>query len=271
MQNFWWIISLAFLLMAALETAFPATNLGDKIYTRWLRNFSVLIVNGWLMRLLLMALGFAYAFEVAELEFGLLSQTQWPFPVLFIVSLLLLDFKQYLFHRSVHRWDLLWRIHKVHHAQDRVDLTSGWFFHPLEALLNLLVDLIVILLTGIPAEAYIAYIMLAHLANLWEHANIRLPALLEHILSWVIITPALHHTHHSLDISESNMNYGNIFSFWDRVLCTLGYAGTNSGLPVQYGIEEIYSRPSPRLWELMLLPFRRFESDARQLPREGNP
>ena len=153
--------------------------------------------------------------------FGLFNAFDWPVWVELVVSVFVLDLVAlYAAHVLLHRVPLLWRIHVVHHADRHVDLTTGTRHHPLDFLLRECLAVVVVSLLGTPLWVYLVYRGLSVLFTYWTHANVRLPAKLERALSYVIVTPRMHRVHHHHERPWTDTNFGNLFSWWDRLFGT---------------------------------------------------
>ena len=152
------------------------------------------------------------------------------------LTIVLMDLMRYGLHRLNHSVPILWRIHKLHHADADIDLTTGLRFHPFEAILTYSADLLSIVVLGLPVLGVLALEVATTLQDLFEHANVRLPALADAAIRWVVITPDMHRIHHSADILEQNRNFGVILPWWDRIFGTyvsepaLGQEGMKLGL-----------------------------------------
>lgn len=131
------------------------------------------------------------------------------------LDILLLDFLIYWWHRANHRIPLLWRFHEVHHLDRFLDTTTALRFHFGEVMLSALARAGIIMLLGFPFASVLAFEALVLMAALFHHSNLRLPAALEARLAGVIITPSIHWVHHHAVRSDTDSNYGTIFSFWD--------------------------------------------------------
>jgi sterol desaturase/sphingolipid hydroxylase (fatty acid hydroxylase superfamily) len=182
------------------------------------------LVNGgvWLAAVTLRALVFGgaewrVARWVEESGFGALQLAAAPAAFALAATVLGLDFVSYLWHRANHLLRLLWRFHRVHHADPAVHVSTALRFHPGEILLSVPVRLAAIALLGAPLAAVVAFEAIFGAANALQHASFDLPAPVERALGLVLITPALHRRHHSVLRAEHDSNYGTIFSFWDRL------------------------------------------------------
>jgi sterol desaturase/sphingolipid hydroxylase (fatty acid hydroxylase superfamily) len=169
------------------------------------------------------------------------------------LTVLLLDLVAYVWHRANHRVPLLWRFHRVHHADSNFHFSTALRFHPGEVLLSLPLRLLAILLLGAPVLGVLLFEALFMCANMLEHGNFNLPPRLERGLSGLVITPALHRWHHSREEAELNTNFGTILALWDRALQT--FEMSDSRRAVRTGL------PSGEVGEISLMaalatPFR---------------
>jgi sterol desaturase/sphingolipid hydroxylase (fatty acid hydroxylase superfamily) len=153
-------------------------------------------------------------------DWGLLSLAPLPPVVVLLLTLVLMDFAIWAQHVAFHRLPWLWRLHRVHHDDTALDLTTGVRFHPGEALVSLAWKGSAAFLLGAPAWAVIAFELLLTLASLWEHANLRLPRKLDSIVRLVLVTPPMHVVHHSDGPQDTEHNFGFFLSLWDRLFGT---------------------------------------------------
>ncbi|MEP7241446.1 MAG: sterol desaturase family protein [Devosia sp.] len=168
-----------------------------------------------------------------------LGRLDWPAPVLFVVSFLLIDFLNYAFHRLSHAIPALWRLHAIHHADEHVTAATGQLHHPLEIVASSIFLLFVYVVLGVPVVVAIIYGLVFAVENAFAHADVALPKRLDRWLRWLIVTPDLHRTHHSSDMREGNSNFGQVLTIWDRMLGTyvdrpaLPEAELRMGLPAE--------------------------------------
>ena len=166
--------------------------------------------------------------------FGLLRSLHPPTALQFAIGLLLLDFFAYVVHVLMHKSPLLWRLHRVHHSDRHVDVTTTFRQHPLEGVLRFAFTAAPALLLGVSAPTTVIYRLLSGINALFEHANLRVDARLDRALRWLIVTPDMHKIHHSRRAIETDSNYANIFSLHDRVFGTY----TLSAEALRYGLDE---------------------------------
>ncbi|MEP7008091.1 MAG: sterol desaturase family protein [Sphingomonas bacterium] len=216
-------LAVCFAVLALLE-ARQDTYRGADSERRIVTNFTIGIMS--------MALGAILPFgTVAASLFagthglGLFSLLALPWPAMLAILLLARSLASYGIHRLSHMSPLLWRIHRVHHADRAVDLSTALRNHPLELLPVVLVAAGIVLLLGPPVGVVIAVDGILFAAALWQHADIALPRWLEHWLGGLFVTPSVHRVHHSSSRAEHDRNYGDILILWDRLFGTYASAG----------------------------------------------
>jgi sterol desaturase/sphingolipid hydroxylase (fatty acid hydroxylase superfamily) len=173
----------------------------------------------------------------------------------FALTLLALDAASYLVHRWMHQSPVLWRVHLVHHIDASVDATTAFRQHPVEGILRFTFIAATAGLLGAPPAAVAVYRLLGSLNSVLEHANIRVPRWLDRGFVWLWVTPDMHKVHHSRARPETDSNYANLFSFFDRVFGT--YTPSARAPSVQYGIDGFDSAAHQSIWAVLCLPFRR--------------
>ena len=171
----------------------------------------------------------------------------------FAAALLILDLAYYLGHRLLHGWTPLWRLHAVHHTDLDLDITTTLRHHPAEVLFFTAVVAAIGALIGITPGEALAYGMVAFGVQLLAHANVALPGQLTSILGALIVTPAFHRLHHSRDQRECHANFGEVFSFWDRLFGTAATAEGHSA--IAFGVDHYLAPRHQRLGWMLLQPF----------------
>ena len=175
----------------------------------------------------------------------------WP---ALLVDIVVLDFLIYWWHLANHRVPLLWRFHEVHHLDRFLDATTAIRFHFGEVLLSAAARAAVIFLLGFPILSILVFETLLLMAAVFHHSNLRLPAALERPLALVIITPSIHWVHHHARQTDTDSNYGTIFSFWDRLFATRNRMARR--LDMTIGVEGRDEQPFVRLFARPFLPTR---------------
>ena len=170
--------------------------------------------------------------------------------------MVLLDFVIYLQHVLFHNLPLLWRIHRMHHTDLDLDVTSGNRFHPLEIIISLGIKLAAILLTGAPALAVLAFEIILNATSMFNHGNITIPQPVDHWLRKLVVTPDMHRVHHSIIPRETNSNYGFNLPWWDRLCGTYRDQpdGGHEGMTI--GLKEFRDPRALTLPRLLILPFK---------------
>jgi sterol desaturase/sphingolipid hydroxylase (fatty acid hydroxylase superfamily) len=184
---------------------------------------------------------------------GWMTRVGVPFAVQLVVGVAVLDFGYgYAAHRAMHWSPLLSRVHRVHHSDAFVDVTTSFRTHPLESLWRSCFVAVPVWLLGIPPEAVALHRLLSTLNALFEHANVRVPAALDRQVSWAWVTPDMHKRHHSRDPRETDTNYGNLLSIFDRWLATFTPAAPT---PPVYGLDDADEATCTKLSALLRAPF----------------
>jgi len=206
---------------------------------------------------LLMGTVLAYtAQSAAEYELGLLRIIDLPLIVQAAAGILILDFfVGYVCHRVQHTIPVLWRFHLAHHSDTKVDVTTGLRHHPIETLVRFTFMLMATLLGGVSIGVIFMYQVIAVLFAQLTHANVRIPDAFDRFFARVFVSPNMHKVHHHFRKPLTNRNYGNVFSFWDRLLRTFAEVPAEK---LTYGIDSIpSSRDNDRLVGILQAPFRR--------------
>lgn len=210
--------------MALWEVRSPRRPHGSSRKVRWSANLGLAVLNSLLVRLILPAAAVATAALAAAHGWGWLNDSRisarLPVGASALIAVVALDLTIYLQHVMLHAVPLLWRVHRVHHADLEFDVTTGLRFHPLEILLSLLIKLAAIVLLGAPAVAVVIFEVLLNATSMFNHGNARLPLALDRLLRWLVVTPDMHRVHHSIEEDETNSNFGFNLPWWDRLFGT---------------------------------------------------
>jgi sterol desaturase/sphingolipid hydroxylase (fatty acid hydroxylase superfamily) len=161
-----------------------------------------------------------FAAAIADTSFGLLNKPWVPFLFRCAAGVVLLDLAHYGVHRMFHSVSLLWRVHEIHHSDPDYDVSTAARFHPLEVIASNAAMFGAIALLAPPPVAVFASVLLTIVLNLFAHANASLPGGADRLLRSVFVTPDMHRIHHSEDIREQSSNFGQTFSWWDRMFGT---------------------------------------------------
>lgn len=243
------------LLMAGWEVLAPRRELTRSKATRWASNLGLSLGNTLLVRLLLPTAAVGVALTAAEEGWGLLNRLalpEWPAALLAVAGL---DLAIYFQHRLFHRLPLCWRLHRMHHTDLDLDVTSGARFHPLEILLSQLIKMAVVLLLGAPAGAVVLFEILLNGTSMFNHANVRLDPRIDRWLRWLVVTPDLHRVHHSVVREETDSNFGFNFPWWDRLFGSYRDQPAAGHLAMTIGLANYRDDKWLQLPWMLLVPF----------------
>ncbi len=190
-------------------------------------------------------------------DLGLLNYFDQFLPVSAIIflTLFLRGFVSFFTHFLNHKIPFLWRIHRVHHFDTELDISSTVRFHPLEMPVGMIIGLPMIVLFGLSPWVLLLYELFDVTITLFSHSNIRLPSSLNKILRYVIVTPDLHKVHHSAFMQETNSNYSAVFPVWD-ILCGTFKTKTRAPLTtMKLGLDEVREPQASNFWWLLRSPF----------------
>ena len=224
------------MVMAGWESRLPRRTCSISKSVRWLNNIGLILLNSVLLRILFPTAAAGVALFCQRQGWGILNI--WPLPTLLgiIVAVIVLDLAIYLQHVMFHAVPVLWRVHRVHHADLDFDVTTGLRFHPIEIILSMLIKFSVIVVTGAPVSAVVLFEVILNAMSMFSHGNVRLPAPVDKWLRYLIVTPEMHRVHHSVEDDETNSNFGFNLSLWDRLFGTYraqpraGHAGMTIGI-----------------------------------------
>ncbi len=209
-----------FALMAVWELIAPRRALTVSKTLRWLNNLGLVFLNSFILRLLFPAAAVGMAAFAHEQGWGLLNYYEVPDTLAIIAAVIIMDFVIYLQHVMVHAVPVLWRLHRVHHADLDYDVTTGARFHPIEIILSMLIKFATILLLGPSVVAVIIFEVVLNAMAMFNHGNVGLPKGLDKLLRFFVVTPDMHRVHHSVEDDEANSNFGFNLSWWDRLFGT---------------------------------------------------
>ena len=245
-----------FALVAVAEWRFPQHSRVQTRKERWVTNIGILVLDVIAVRLTVGAAAYGMAVYAQAHGWGLFNALAWPAWLEGLAAFLILDFAIYLQHVMSHALPAFWRLHQVHHADLDVDSTTGTRFHPLEILISLLWKTALVAALGISPWTVVIYEAVLNAAAVYTHGNIRIPPKLDYTLRWLFCTPDMHRVHHSVIPEETNSNFGNFLSVWDRLCGTMRRDPVKGQLGVEIGLYE-YKDPSRLgLFSLLLMPFR---------------
>jgi sterol desaturase/sphingolipid hydroxylase (fatty acid hydroxylase superfamily) len=250
-----------FATMAAWEILAPRRPLLAGRIARWPGNFGIVVVDVLLVRLIVPTAVVGAALYAAGHGIGLFHWLDLRLSLAAILGFLILDLVIYAQHVVFHRVPWLWRLHRMHHADLDIDVSTGLRFHPLEILISLAIKIATVFAFGIPPVAVIVFEIVLNASSQFNHANVRMPQWVDRVVRTIVVTPDMHRVHHSIERTEHNSNFGFNLPWWDRLFGTYrrepaaGHDRMTIGLPMFRDLSEL------RLDRLLTQPFRNDRAD----------
>ena len=242
--------------MALWEILAPRRALTVSKAMRWVNNLGLVFLNSIVLRLIFPAAAVGVAAFTTEHGWGLLNYYHLPYALAVALAVVALDFIIYLQHVMVHAIPTLWRLHRVHHADLDIDVTTGARFHTFEIILSMLIKFATIVVLGAPVVAVVIFEVILNAMAMFNHGNVRLPQAVDRVLRLFVVTPDFHRVHHSVEDNETNSNFGFNLSIWDRVFGTYtpqprgGHLGMTIGIHKHRDPKKVDQLPG-----MLMLPF----------------
>ena len=246
-----------FALVALWEWKAPRRVLTVSKSLRWINNIGLVFLNSFILRVLFPAAAVGMAVFASNQGMGIFHYLDWPTWLEILLAVVILDFFIWLQHVVVHAVPLLWRLHRVHHADLDYDVTTGARFHPLEIILSMIIKFAAIILLGPAVLAVILFEILLNATAMFNHGNIRLPEGVDRVLRLFVVTPDMHRVHHSVEEDETNSNFGFNLPWWDRMFGTYkaqpdaGHSGMVIGIHHARDPKQVNTLPG-----MLTLPFK---------------
>jgi sterol desaturase/sphingolipid hydroxylase (fatty acid hydroxylase superfamily) len=251
-----------FAIMALWEVFAPRRDLSVGRWPRWPSNLGIVIVDALTVRVIVPTAAVGAAVMASENGWGLFNLLALPHWLGALAGFLLLDLVIYAQHVAFHHIPVLWRLHRMHHADLDIDVTTGLRFHPIEIVISIFIKIGVVIAIGIPAIAVLAFEIALNATSMFNHSNVTMPPWLERIVRLAVVTPDMHRVHHSINRHETDSNFGFNLPWWDWLFRTYrpqpeaGHRGMTIGLPIFRDPGEL------RLDRLLTQPFRDDKSSA---------
>ncbi len=247
-------------LFAFVELIWPRRQLIASKGRRWFTNIGMGAITGLIMRLIaalaVPLTAVAAAFYAEQNQLGLLNNVDWPSWIKILIVLVVLDLAIWAQHLASHKIPILWRIHRVHHADRDIDVTTAIRFHPIEIVLSMLWKIAVVVPLGASPFAVFLFEAILNGCALFNHSNVKLPQPVDRVLRLFIVTPDMHRVHHSVFRPEHDSNYGFNLSLWDRVFRTYTAQPRDGHLGMRVGLEPFQTTSPTRLGWSLWLPFK---------------
>jgi sterol desaturase/sphingolipid hydroxylase (fatty acid hydroxylase superfamily) len=248
--------ALFFSAFALWELLAPRRKLTIGRRPRWTGNLGILVVDILSVRVLVPTAAAGAALYASGNGWGLINYLQLRLSVAALIGFLALDLIIYAQHVAFHKIPVLWRLHRMHHADLDIDVTTGVRFHPIEILISLLIKIGAVLALGIPVVAVILFEVVLNVTSMFNHANVSMPSWLDRALRLIVVTPDMHRVHHSVLRRETDSNFGFNLPWWDRLFGTYraepeaGHSGMTIGIPIFRDAGEL------RIDRMLTQPFR---------------
>ncbi len=245
-----------FIAMALWEVAGPRRERSVGRAARWPANIGVTILNSVVVRILVPGGAVAMAVAAERHHFGLLNHVALPCVFAVATGVILLDLVIYLQHVMFHAVPVLWRVHRMHHADIDLDVTSGARFHPFEIVLSMVIKLGVVAALGTPASAVLIFEVLLNATSMFNHSNVAMRVGVDRVLRLIVVTPDMHRVHHSIVVRETNSNFGFNLPWWDRWFGTYRAEPGAGQLGMTIGITQFREPRESTLGRMLTQPFR---------------
>lgn len=254
-EIFTWVTGVTIATILMWEFLLPRRALQHPKIKRWIGSFGLYASNLVVGRIFAIAAPLSVAFLASEMTFGILNWFEPPAIVALVATILLFDFWQYYKHRLFHQIPWMWRLHRLHHADPDIDISTEFKHHPLERVVSGAMDVPFVLLFGLTPLALALRLLLLTVITLLAHANVRLSGVVEKPMRWVFVTPDMHHIHHSRYQPETDSNYGSVFSVWDRLCGTHIQEPTLGQDALIVGLDEYREEEDLLLHKMLIAPF----------------
>ncbi len=211
------------LIFILLEYRFPLRRKKWSTRKRWLQNIWLSFLNTLLARVVFFITPISVWLYVQEKNIGLFNVLSINGVFEIIFSVILLDFIIYIQHIFAHKWKWFWKIHSIHHSDKTLDVTTALRFHTLEIILSLTIKIFFVFILGLNPIAIIIFEILLVSSAMFNHANLKIPRILDTYISFLLVTPEFHQVHHSVIQKQTDSNYGFFLSVWDRLFGTYNF------------------------------------------------
>ncbi|MCY9878191.1 sterol desaturase family protein [Vibrio natriegens] len=244
------------LLCTLWENVLPRKVLTVSRAFRWVNNLSLVALNSVVIALVMPIAAFQAAVIASEHQWGLFQLMSFPDWLNVLLSIILLDFIIYVQHVIFHRVPVLWKLHRMHHADLDIDVTTGARFHPIEILISMVIKIGAVFMLGVSPIAIVMFEIILNASAMFNHSNAKLALPVDAWLRKAIVTPDMHRVHHSVIPRETHSNFGFFLSVWDRMFSTYRAQPEFGHEHVVIGLPDIRDKQEQRLDKLLTQPFR---------------
>lgn len=251
------VFALVLIFCLSIEAGFSLRKASLPRNQRWPGNFGLFVIGALLTRVFAVCTGVSAALWAAASGWGVMNSVPIPLSTKILLGFIFMDFAIWAQHVALHKVPLLWRLHRVHHADTHMDVSTGLRFHPLEILFSLAYKAALIIVLGIPAMAVIIFDVVLNAFAMFTHSNFNLLPSIERRIRYLLVTPNMHRAHHSVYRQEMDTNYGFCLSVWDRLFRTYTREPRDGHAEMRIGLPDWRTADTQRLSRLLILPFRR--------------
>jgi sterol desaturase/sphingolipid hydroxylase (fatty acid hydroxylase superfamily) len=209
-----------FAAVAIFEQLRPRKKRVLSLAYRWVGNIGIVFFNSFLVRIAFPVVATTMAGIAASEGWGIFNRIDLPVLLEIVMAVMILDCIIYFQHVMFHAVPLLWRLHRMHHSDVDIDVTTGARFHPIEIILSMAIKITAVILIGPSVVAVIIFEVLLNGTAMFNHGNIRLPEKIDRVLRIFLVTPDMHRVHHSVHMDEANKNFGFNLPWWDYIFGT---------------------------------------------------
>jgi sterol desaturase/sphingolipid hydroxylase (fatty acid hydroxylase superfamily) len=248
------VVASVFVVLMVIQAWMPRRGELSARGRRW-RNLMMPVISVAIVYLLLPLTAVGFAAVASEMNFGLFNHVSWPLAVEFAITIVAMDLAIYWQHRWMHLVPWLWRVHRLHHTDTQFELTLALRFHPIEIVLSLLYKGLIIAALGAAPLAVLLYEILLAVFALFSHADIDIAERWDRYLRRIVITPDWHRVHHSVHRRETDSNFGNLLSLWDRIFASAVEQPRDGHLAMRIGLDAFRDEQSQRLPAMLAQPF----------------
>lgn len=247
--------------MAVWEAAAPRRRRSFSRWVRWPNNLGLVVLNTVVLRLTMPIAAVGLAAMGEQRAWGLLNNIAPPAWGRVAIAIVMLDLVIYLQHVLFHAVPALWRLHRMHHADLDFDVTTGARFHPIEILVSMGIKMAAVVALGAPPIAVLVFEVVLNATAMFNHGNVGLPAPLDRVLRWIVVTPDMHRVHHSVVPRETNSNFGFNLPWWDRMFGTYCPQPAAGQVGMTIGLDRFREPRQLRLGRMLIQPFTEATAD----------
>lgn len=246
----------ALLILLSWESLSPRrTTHPDRQWLRRFNNLLLIAIDVYITRLVLAIASVGTAAVAMQSHWGLFNLLDAPYWLAFILSIIILDLVIYAQHVLFHRVGIFWRIHRVHHTDGDLDVTTAVRFHPFEIVISAFIKIAAVIILGAPVLAVLVFEILLNVCSMFNHSNVSIPAAVDRWLRLFIVTPDMHRVHHSVLRRETDSNYGFNLPWWDRLFRTYRAQPRDGHEKMEIGLREFKDKNTVNVLSLLVQPF----------------